>query len=247
MQIGTPLTRLMLESLSPEAAKLARGSAIDLAVAVVIPGESIAYEVHGDAEFPLLSVGKVPIMFALMQRAISEKRPLSSYEQTQLSKMIRESDNNAANALWSRAGGRAGLQLLFDSVALKNVEVPQAGWGDTSVSPLDMATLLGMVVQGLVLDGPMRQRALELLGAVSPWQDWGALAGAVGDRTGIKNGWYPERRGWLLNSLAYVQPADTPAYVLAVFTDGALLFNDGVAEIERLSVAIHAAMQQRLP
>jgi hypothetical protein len=138
------------------------------------------------------------------------------------------------------------MREYLGELGLGHVQVPDSSWGDTIASAIDAATMLGMAVQGPLLDEPMRSRAMELMGTVSPWQDWGALAGvSVAGQLGIKNGWFPESDGWQLNSLSFVRPTGSPLYVIAIFADGYALFGDGVAELEQLSIAIHAAMQQR--
>jgi hypothetical protein len=248
MAIGSPLTRYPLELIAPVAVQLADASDAVVSVAAVVPGESTLYELRGDREFALLSVAKVPIMLALMDQAIREKRQLSVVEQYLLAEMIGESDNDAADALWARIGGGAGMRAFLRSAGLGHVDVPDGAWGDTIASPVDAATLLGLVLQGELLDVPMRKRVLELMGTVSPSQDWGALTGVPAPAvTGVKNGWYPERDGWQLNTLGFAYTVNAPGYAIALFTDGYTLLNEGIAAIEQLSLAINPAMQQPRP
>ena len=87
---------------------------------------------------------------------------------------------------------------------------------------------------------------MELLGSVEPSQDWGALAGvSVSAQTGIKNGWFPESWGWVLNSTAFVRPTGSPPYVISVFTTGSRRFQEGIALIEQFATAVNTAMAQR--
>lgn len=238
-----------LELLSADAAQLAAASGGELAVVVLVPAEGVAYEWNGDDRFPLLSVSKVPIMLALMDQATAGDRELSRVELQLLDKMIRESSNDAADSLWRQIGGASRMRSFLASVGLDRIVVPDSSsWGDTTATPLDTAWLLAKLVEGEILNEPMRALALGLMSTVSPWQDWGALAGVlVSGQTGVKNGWYPEREGWQLNSVGFVRPVSTPSYVIAIFGTGYPDMATGIATIERIGVAINAAMAGARP
>jgi beta-lactamase class A len=238
---------LPLDALSPQAGDLARSSGLaSFSAIVLIPGEGVAYQFNGDKASPLMSVAKIPIMLTLMDKAIDEKRELTPYENALLGKMIRQSDNNAADAIWSIIGASTGMNRFLESVGLPALVSHEERWGETLASPMHTSMLVGMLIDGRILNEPMRGKAMTLLGDIDPSQDWGALAGlTVSAQTGIKNGWFPESYGWVLNSTAFVLPSDSPAYVIAVFTTGARRYYDGVALIEQFATAVNSAMAQR--
>ena len=241
------LTILPLDALSTEAAAYAEGFLCCVSIAVVVPEEGVAYEFEGDVTSPLLSVAKVPIMMMVLDKAIEDGRELSVAETKLLSLMIRLSDNDAAYSLWYSMGGAEAMVALFESLGLGSIATYPDSWGSTLASPLQMASLLAMIVQGDVLDDVSRATAMDFLSSVDPSQDWGALSGTDGlaTETGIKNGWYPEQSGWSLNSLAYVAPDDGAAYAIAIFTQGSTIMSDGIAMIEEIARAINEQMLLR--
>ncbi|MCI0783807.1 MAG: serine hydrolase [Chloroflexi bacterium] len=238
---------LPLDALSSEAADYAAGLPCCVSIAVVVPEEGLAYEFEGDVTSPLLSVAKVPIMTMVLGQAIEDGRELTATESELLSLMIQSSDNEAAYSLWYAMGGAEAMVALFESVGLGSITTYADSWGSTLASPLQMASLLAMIVQGDVLDEAARMTAMDVLSAVDPSQAWGALSGTEGlvTETGVKNGWYPEPSGWSLNSLAYVAPDDGAAYTMAIFTQGSAIMSDGIATIEEIARAINEQMLLR--
>lgn len=238
---------LPLDALSVEAAAYAEGLSCCVSVAVVVPEEGVAYEFEGDVTSPLLSVAKVPIMTMVLDQAIEDGREPTAAETELLSLMIRHSDNDAAYSLWYSTGGAEAMVALFESLGLGSIVTYADSWGSTLASPLQMASLLAMIVQGDVLGEAGRAAAMDILSLVDPSQAWGALSGTEGlaIETGVKNGWYPEQKGWSLNSLAYVAPEDGAAYTIAIFTQGSAIMSDGIAMIEEIARAINEQMLLR--
>jgi hypothetical protein len=238
---------LPLDALSPEAAEYAEELACCVSIAVVVPEEGVAYEFEGDVTSPLLSVAKVPIMTMVLGQAIEDGRELTETESELLSLMIQFSENDAAYSLWYSTGGAEAMAALFESLGLGSIEAYPDSWGSTLASPLQMANLLAMIVQGDVLDEAARETAINVLSSVDPSQAWGALSGTEGlaTETGVKNGWYPGPNGWSLNSLAYVVSDDGPAYTIAIFSQGSAIMADGIATIEEIASAINAQMLLR--
>lgn len=235
------LTVLPLEELSPAAAAYAENFG-GIGVAVVIPEAGIAYVENPDIEFPMLSTAKVPIMLAVLQQAIDEQRALTEYEKSLLHDMITYSDNDAAYALWYEAGGAEGIDAYLDSIGVWTTQNPYS-WGESGITALEAAELMAKLESGQLLNAPSTSDALSLLGGVDESQAWGAVAGAPeGDATGVKNGWYPEYYGWLLNSVGFVQPEDGPDYTVAVYTAGWSTFGFGVSAIETIAAPVHRAL-----
>src|SRR4030095_14002712 len=121
---------------------------------------------------------------------------------------------------------------------------PGQSWGVSFVSARAMATTLGKLVNGEILDAPTRQLAIKLLDSVTPSQRWGITAGAdveAGDHVAIKNGWYPGDEGWRVNSVGIVRPASGDPYAIAVVTDGRPSWDEGIATIEGIARPVRQA------
>jgi hypothetical protein len=240
---GTWLDEEPLGVLSQVAAETADQTG-GIGVAVIVPSLGVAYELNGDAQFKTESVVKVPIMLTLLDQAISDGRQLTDDERYELALMITESDNDAANWLYEDVGGGAGVTAFLESAGIDDAAIDPADWGDSALSPMDAATLMTELIGGTILDAPSRELAMDLLGSVDPLQAWGAvlLASGAGE-TGVKNGWYPEFDGWVLNSAGFVKDADgVPPYTIAVFSDGQPDFYAGIRTIEMIGRQVHQAL-----
>lgn len=235
---------LPLADLSAQADAIAQEMSCCVSIAVVVPEGGETYEYQGYVTWPLLSVAKVPIMMTLLDQAAAEGRELDDAEMELMSRMVQLSDNNAAYSLWDEIGGAEAMSAYLESVGIDGVVTYPDGWGSTLASPMQMATLLAMLVEGDVLDASSRTTAMDLLSSVDPSQEWGALAGTEGSgaEAGIKNGWYPETDGWALNSLAYVMPEDGPPYVIAISVGGYAYMTDGIETIEEIARILNAEL-----
>jgi hypothetical protein len=236
---------LPLASLSSEAAALAASRTCCFGAAVVIPGRGLTFEYQGELNFPLLSVAKVPIMLTLLDQARNDGRPLTAYETRLLDQMIRASDNSAASTLWKSIGEDDGMNEFLSSTGMAPLESDRYSWGETLASPVYMARLMATLVQGQILDEPGRAQASHLLETVADSQDWGATAGVAGATTGVKNGWYREKDGAMIHSLAYVVHEGRSPYAIAVFTRGNASPLAGIKLIEEFAGLVNAALEAR--
>ncbi len=123
---------------------------------------------------------------------------------------------------------------------------PGTSWGASFVSARAMATILGKLVGGDILDAPSRALALRMLDGVVPEQRWGVSAGidpAGGDRVALKNGWYPGEEGWRVNSVGIIQPAVGDPYAIAIVTGARVSWKEGIDTIEGIAAPLNAAMR----
>lgn len=247
--IATPLgaetapavTHLPLSLLAPSAAEAAGELGENVGIAVYYPSEGRIYEYNAQAQFELVSVVKVPIMLTLLDKAIAERRQLTADETALVTAMIRESDNDATTALWYELGGAKTVQRFLDSAGVSGATIDPHDWGDSVMPAAAGAELLGKLVEGQILDASSRQFAMRLMSEVDPSQDWGAVTvSSFAAETGVKNGWYPEHDGWVLNSFGYALPDDaSPEYTIAIFSRGHATFGQGRQAIEELASLIH--------
>jgi hypothetical protein len=232
---------LALDALSLAAATLARGMKDRIGVAVYVPSQQRMYQYNAEPEFPIASVIKLPVMLAVMDRAVQKGEAISQLESDLISAMITQSDNDATTELWNMIGGAPAVEGFLERTGITGATIDRTDWGESAMSAQAAARLMGKLIQGEILDGPHRDYALELLTHVDPTQDWGAVVvGQEHGRAGVKNGWYPEYEGWVLASVGYVLPEDdSPAFAIAVFTNGWDSFTNGVRQLESISGLIN--------
>ncbi|MFE1764998.1 hypothetical protein ACFW81_12375 [Streptomyces angustmyceticus] len=149
---------------------------------------------------------------------------LTAGEDALARKMITESDNDSATALWKELSDLrdpekpdpVGIQEFLDKARMGNTVLDKEGsWGLTQVTAGDLARLLRLFSgsDDSVLGSGARTYALDLMQHVRPAQRWGATAGAPLDSlVHVKNGWLQRSRNsdvdafdrgdWKVNSLA---------------------------------------------
>ncbi|MFI6601967.1 serine hydrolase [Nonomuraea sp. NPDC050536] len=167
----------------------------------LVTGITLGYREH-EGRMITASGAKVDILTALLLR----RGKLGADEHDLATRMIRDSDNSAADALWSRVGAAYGMSRFYRQVGLRQTEPgPSRYWGGTNTSPADRVRLLRLLVKGgHGLRRADRDMVLGLMGRVQPDQVWGISAAArPGDRIALKNGWTPrpfEHNTWALTS-----------------------------------------------
>jgi len=181
-----------------------RGRVSTVAVAVDDPGRGIACRLNSTWQFYSASVVKATILGALLRKAQEQHRYLTGTETSLARAMITRSDNNAASALWARAG-RFWLQRFLNLARMTHTVLGPGGvWGLTLITASDEILLLRLLLRpNRVLDTASRNYELNLMAHVIPAQRWGVPAGAPVRLTAhVKNGWLPlARHGWHVNSI----------------------------------------------
>ncbi len=182
------------------------------------------------------SGSKVDILAALLQR----RHRLSPAERDLAARMIRESDNGAADALWWRVGGGGAMARFYRLVGMREtVPGPSRFWGGTTTSPADRIRLLKLLVKGgRGLTERDRSLVLSLMGRVMRDQAWGVSAAArPGEKVALKNGWTPRPfRGntWAVTSYGRISGPGRDL-LLAVQTDMQPGEGSGIRAIEGLA------------
>lgn len=240
-----PVVDRALREGSTTAATFARTRAPIWGVAAYVPSRGVIYTENADEQVPTASVVKVLVMLVVLEQARAERRPASEDELALLWPMITESDNDATSQLWEHIGRGQAVASYLRSIAVTGFTAdPGTSWGVSFVSARAMATVLGKLLDGQILDATTRALALRLLDSVIAEQRWGVTAGAdTGDRVGLKNGWYPGDEGWRVNSVGIVRPANASPYSIAIVTDERVSFAEGVATIEGIARAVNADLR----
>jgi hypothetical protein len=174
---------------------------------------------HGLAEhrrYAAASVVKSMLLAAELRRLQREGAPVDAETASLLRAMITYSDNDAADAIYSRVGD-AGLFEVAREAGMEDFAV--AGhWGNAQITAADMARLFSDLDSALA--GPQREFGLGLLGSIVPEQSWGIPVAAGGDwQVRFKGGWITTDRGQLAHQAAELRDGDR-TLAIAVLTDG---------------------------
>jgi hypothetical protein len=197
------------------------------------------------------SVVKLDILQALLARSPGG---LTAARQALARKMITESDNDAATALWDDADGAAGIGSYNSKAGLSRTKLSACvrcpgftwpGWGLSQTTPADQLTLLRQLVGPGTLPSAARSYALSLLENVTPGQRWGVTGGVPASATvALKDGWLPLDAAadrWQVNSVGWVSGSGRD-YLIAVLSTGNPTMGYGEATISGLSARVWSAL-----
>jgi hypothetical protein len=218
-----------------------RGRSSTVAVRMYDQSEGLGCSLNTTLHFDSASVVKVTILGALLRIAMNQHRHLTGAEVALATRMITESDNNAASALWAQVGP-ARLQSFLNLANMGETRLGPTGyWGLTQITAHDESLLLGLLeYPNRVLDTPSRDFALGLMARVIPAQRWGAPAGAPTSLSvHVKNGWLPlATHGWRIHSIG-VFTGHQRGYSIVVLTEDNPTMAYGIDTIERVAEVIH--------
>lgn len=232
-----------LSELSPEAAETARVREGYVGAAVYRMDTGTLYSFHSDYVFAMYSTVKVPIMLALLDGVRRQGRGVSDWERSRLEAMIKVSDNVAASQLLGAAGGAASVEGYLRSIGIANTHINADAWGASMTTAGDMALLMAKLGDGVILTPSLCQYALDLMRNVDAKQRWGVSAGLPpATSVALKNGWYPDRRGWGINSIGFVSDAGK-RYAIAIYTNPDPSMQYGIDTIEQMSSQIYPAIR----
>jgi hypothetical protein len=187
--VDTPSDRIA------EAARYAAGRAGTAGFALI---DTTNGKVHanddGGVALRTASIVKVIIGMRLFARAQEQKRGLTATEQSDLSAMIRVSDNDSASRLWSSLGGPAVITWVRKVTGVRNTHPPAnpGSWGFTTTTARDMAVILHALAQARGINAANRDALLREMRQVTPSQRWGIAAAVHRANPAVENGWYPD-------------------------------------------------------
>jgi hypothetical protein len=248
--IGAPVAqaqaamRQQLELRQRESALTARlaqieSGAVDLGVAVLDRRTGSTYSYAATKQFRTASIVKVGILATLLLQANRAGRALTSAEKALAATMIKNSDNDAASALWRRTGGISATMSTFGLTSTR--QGSDGDWGETMTTAEDQIRLLAQLADpaGAVPGGSY---VLDLMASVASDQDWGVSAAAhAGEKTALKNGWYPVSGGWILNSVGRITDADSDLLIV-VLSRGHSSYASGIRTVEQVAALIREAV-----
>jgi beta-lactamase class A len=146
---------------------------------------------------------------------------LSATDRALARRMIEQSDNGAATALWREDGGASGIGAYNRLVGMSCTSLDQYGyWGLTRTCARDQLRLLRVLdTPNSLLRPAARHYEAYLMKHVVRSQAWGVTAGVpAGVAVAVKNGWLPhDGVPWIVNSIGIVTGQDRH-YTIAVLT-----------------------------
>ena len=183
----------------------------EAAFAVVDTNGEEAGGLNQHRTFQAASLAKAILLVAALR---DDPTPDAATEAT-LTKMITESDNGAAYAVFGRVGGK-GMRAVARAAGMRDYE-QGAGWVDTRVSAADQARFFYDLESLVPAAG--RSLARRLLSGITPMQRWGipAAAGPEGWKTYFKGGWLGLDNK-LMSQAAWLEKGEKK-WALAVMTE----------------------------
>jgi beta-lactamase class A len=189
--------------------------------------------------FVTASIMKVDILSSLVLQRQRAHGRLSAGQRELAGRMIRESDNSAADALYSAAGYGPGVSKANRSFGLKRTTPFPTSWGSSLTTPGDQVRLLANLAPG---KGPLkasgRRYVLGLMGSVLKEQAWGISAAArPGEKVALKNGWAPihnQGNGWAINSVGRITGRDHDVLIAVCSGDNPTM-ETGVSTVEHVA------------
>ncbi|WP_369395065.1 serine hydrolase [Streptomyces sp. CG1] len=222
-------------------ASVPSGARVSAAVRAVDSGESAGY---GDAAFDTASIVKVDILATLLLQAQDADRQLTPAERSYATKMIENSDNASATALWHTIGRADGLDAANKRFGLTATSGGDGElWGLTQTTAADQLVLLQQVFgTGSRLSTASRSYVQGLMKSVEADQRWGVSAVADGNSWALKNGWLARSTTglWDVNSIGRVT-VDGTGYLVAVLSKGTESQAEGIALVEAAAKAAVSA------
>jgi hypothetical protein len=193
------------------------------------------------------SIVKLDILETLLLQHQDLGTSMSADEIATATKMIENSDNDAAETLFEEVGGRDAIARINPrlGVSTNTVLGPTDYWGLTTTDGPDQIALLKNLVTTGPLTSAAQQFALGLMRNVESDQRWGVgVVADAGTDFANKNGWLAvddDGDRWLVNSLGVLTVHGQPV-LIAVLTQHNSSFDAGIALVEALARAVVPAV-----
>ena len=231
-----------LRELSPTAADVAMERRGYVGVAVYNLDDGALYSFQGPRAFAMYSTAKVPIMLAVLDRAVREDRRVTLREQRLITAMITTSDNNAATTLYVDIGGAKAVNSYLRQIGINNTHMDPGSWGYSTTTAQDMARLMAKLGNCTILVERLCNYGIATMQQVVRSQHWGVSAGVPSAASvALKNGWFPSNGGWGVNSIGLVRSGGKH-YAIAALTSPSPSMDYGIQTIERISTEVYASL-----
>jgi hypothetical protein len=193
------------------------------------------------------SIAKLDTLEVLLLQHEDTHTMLSDDEVALATAMIEQSDNDAADSLWSEVGSDPAVSAANPRLGVPGLVVGTDGyWGLGTTDASDQVTLLhNLVATGGPLDAPSQAFALGLMRGVESDQRWGV--GAISDAGTTfanKNGWLAvddDSDLWLINSDGVVT-VHGQSVLISILTQHNASEDAGISLVQALAQAVVPAI-----
>ena len=201
---------------------------------------------HGTESFTTASIVKADILAVLLLQRQRAGVSLGAADRQLAARMIEDSDNAAASALWRAVGEGPGLAAGNAVLGLgQTVPGPDGYWGLTTTTVADQLRLLAVLTSARsALSAAARGYELGLMRDVEAGQDWGVTrAASAGTRPAVKNGWLPDgpQGLWVINSIGVIRHAGHKL-ALAVLSAGNPSQSAGISLVQAAAATVASAV-----
>ncbi|MGH2990328.1 MAG: serine hydrolase, partial [Solirubrobacterales bacterium] len=162
------------------------------------------------------SVVKTLLLAAELRRLGVADAPIDDGTRTLLARMITYSDNDSADAIYSRVGD-AGLYRVAEDAGIRSFTI-SGYWANAQITAGDMALFMSRLDRAI--PAGKREFGLSVLEDVVPEQSWG-IREAAGWKWSVrfKGGWRSTELGALVHQAAELRHEDGSRTSIAVLTD----------------------------
>lgn len=204
-----------------------------------------------EAVFPMASTGKVMIATGVLEMVARGELDYPSIE-SDMTLMITQSDNSAADRLWAKMGKAEPMRDLEARYGLTQTTT-ERGWGTTLTTSADQVKFLNQVIglQESPLPEAQREILRNLMRNVNPEQAWGAGTNTpAGWPVAVKNGWYQSVAGdlppvglWRVNTVGFTwDTSNTPRWTYSAYSNEWPTQAAGIAAWNDLAALISGAL-----
>ena len=202
---------------------------------------SVYRSARSDEQVWTASTIKLAMAADLLIKDRAQSIRLSAGDRQLIEAMLHSSDDDAADALWTKYSGSDHLTFNRDFQAFGMTDLEsQRGfsdvypyWGFQKCTPDDLDHLMQYVLDKL--DAEDRDYLVNQMKNVAPIQQWGVWAAGPDEHPGNKNGWSEEQGGWVINSVGFTGPDER--YTLAIMNalNGEGGYDEGVETISHVA------------
>jgi beta-lactamase class A len=192
---------------------------------------------------------KLAMVVDLLTRARAGAVTLTDSDRSLMAAMMHSSDDDAADALWTRFSG-ADHRVYnndFPRYGMTDLQ-PQQGfssvypyWGFQKSTANDLDRLVNHVLTRL--DPAQTAAIVYELQNVASNQQWGVWGAGAAMAPGNKDGWSLEQGGWVTNSVGFAGAGQRYTLAMMNALGGAGGYDDGVATTTHLAQVLLAGLE----
>lgn len=197
-------------------------------------------------EFESASIIKLSLLACALQQIDAAKINSDDVSQD-LTKMIENSDNDAAKRVYDKIGGQPTLETYYKSIGATHTNFQSPDFGTSLTTAQDQ-----LLVVNNLLDTPAQQAYSyddvsvinTLTSSIDNTGTFG-IGSIDGSNKNFKNGWIQSNKSdkWIVNSIGRVANGTTNnSYNVVILTDGSNSFDDGKTYTNALAQNINDIM-----